>query len=142
MKLGKLFLFHSKLFLFLRKSIFRIFDIQVLWRHHMPKHKTRNTFHWITWEVNSLLMKFGQFMWYYKRKKNQKIPRKLRPGNYLQDLLCLQRIKYIFYWKMKFLEQATCIRYVLAKLSKFIQISTQTSLYSFLKRILWKLKRV
>ena len=39
----------------------------------MPKHKTRNTFYWITWEVNSLLMKFGQFMSYYKRKKFIKI---------------------------------------------------------------------
>ena len=21
------------------------------WRHQMPKHETRNTFYWITWEV-------------------------------------------------------------------------------------------
>ena len=34
----------------------------------MFKHKARNTFYWITWEVNSLLMKSGQFMSYYKRK--------------------------------------------------------------------------
>ena len=34
----------------------------------MPKHKTRNTFYWIIWPV-ILLMKSGQFMSYYKRKK-------------------------------------------------------------------------
>ena len=44
-----------------------------------------------------------------------------------QALLCLQRIKLNLYWKMKFLKQATYMRYVLAKLSKFVQISTLTS---------------
>ena len=47
---------------------FRILNIQILW-HQMPKHKTRNTFYWITLEVNTALMKVGQFMPYYKRKK-------------------------------------------------------------------------
>ena len=52
MKLGKMF-FNSllKLFSFSRKSNFRILDFQISWRHLMPKHKTRNTFYWITWEV-------------------------------------------------------------------------------------------
>ena len=47
-------------------------------------------------------------------------------------LLSLQRIKHNLYWKMKGLKQATYIRYVLAKLSKFAQISTiprQTPFY-------------
>ena len=37
----------------------------------MPKHKTRNIFYLIIWKVNisSLLIKFGQFMSYYKRKR-------------------------------------------------------------------------
>ena len=72
-----------------RKSNFRISDILVSWRHQIPKHKTRNTFYWIIWEVNtacqwnlaslchiarerskySLSMKFGQFMSYCKRNK-------------------------------------------------------------------------
>ena len=71
----------QKLFSFSRKSNFRILYIKISWRHRMPKHETRNTFYWITWEVNSLLMKFGQFMSFYKRKKYQKIRQKLRPGN-------------------------------------------------------------
>ena len=39
-------------------------------RHQMPKHETRNTRNTrITWEVkHSLVMKFGQFMYYYKIK--------------------------------------------------------------------------
>ena len=36
----------------------------------MPKHKSRNTFYGITWEVIIVLIKLGQFMSYYKRKKN------------------------------------------------------------------------
>ena len=51
-----------------RNSKFRILDIQISWRHQMPKHKTRNTFYWIMWKVNSLLMKYGQFISYYKRR--------------------------------------------------------------------------
>ena len=41
--------------LFINKKInFRISDIQIPWRHQMPKHKTRNTFYWITLEVNTV----------------------------------------------------------------------------------------
>ena len=42
---------------------------------------------------------------------------------------------------MKFLKQATYIRNVIAKQSKFAQISMLTSTESFLQRILRKLKR-
>ena len=52
----------------------------------------------------------------------------------------LQRIKQNLYWKMKFLKQATYIRHVIAKLSKFVLISMQTSPDSLLERILCKLK--
>ena len=38
---------------------------------------------------------------------------------------------------MKFLKEATYIRYVIAELSKFVQINMQTSLDSFLQKILW-----
>ena len=62
----------QKLFSFLGKSNFRILDILVSWHHQMPKHKTRNTFFWITWKVNSLLMKFRQFMSYHKRQSFNK----------------------------------------------------------------------
>ena len=38
------------------------------------------------------------------------------------------------------MKKATYIRYVLAKLSKFVKLSPQTSSHSFLWRIIWKLK--
>ena len=54
-KLGKMsFISFQKLFSFLRKSKFRILDIPISWRYQIPKHKTRNTFYWITWEVNTV----------------------------------------------------------------------------------------
>ena len=52
------------------------------------------------------------------------------------DPFVLQRIKHNLYWKMKLLKQATYIVHVLAKLLKFVQISTQTYSYSFLQQIL------
>ena len=74
MKQGKMFFISlQKPFSFSRKSNLRILDFQISWRHQISKHKTRNTFYWITWEVNSLLMEFGQFMSYCKRKKIIKI---------------------------------------------------------------------
>ena len=46
----------------------------------------------MTWESKySLLIKFGQFMSYYKRKCFLKILQKLRPGNYFEVFLCLQK---------------------------------------------------
>ena len=44
----------QKLFLFSGKSNFRILDIQISWCHQMSKYETRNTFYWITWEVNTI----------------------------------------------------------------------------------------
>ena len=49
-----LFFSLQKLFLLSRKINFRILDIQISWRHQLLKHKTRNTFYWITWEVNTV----------------------------------------------------------------------------------------
>ena len=42
---------------------------------------------------------------------------------------------------MIFLKQAIYVRYVIAKLSKFVQINLQNSADSFLQKILGKLKR-
>ena len=50
-------------------QILEFSDIQVSWRHQMPKHKTKNTFYWINLEVYKVLMKFGRFMCHYKIKK-------------------------------------------------------------------------
>ena len=58
----KCFLFHFKSsFCSQEKSDLSILDIQISWSHQMPKHKA-NIFYWITWKVNSLLMKFGQLL--------------------------------------------------------------------------------
>ena len=48
------FILLQKLFSFSRKSKFRILDIQISWRHQISKHKKRNTFYWIYWEVNTV----------------------------------------------------------------------------------------
>ena len=40
--------------------------------------------------------------------------------------------KHKLYWKMKFLKEATNVRYLIAKLLKFVQISMQTSSNSIL----------
>ena len=50
-------------------------------------------------------------------------------GNY-------ERIKTNFYWRMKFLKQATYIGCATAKLLQSVQISKLTSLESYLQRIL------
>ena len=60
----------KNVFLFNFESLFRSWnnqllafqDIEMSRRHQMSKYETRNTFYWITWEVNSLVVKFGQFM--------------------------------------------------------------------------------
>ena len=51
-KKKKFFFSLQNFFLFLRQSDFNFSNIQMSWRHQMPKHKTRNIFYWITWEVN------------------------------------------------------------------------------------------
>ena len=56
-------------------------------------------------------------------------------------LFCFQKIKYNLYWKMKFLKESIYIRYVIAKLWFFFQISLLTSADSFLQRIHWKSKK-
>ena len=119
----------QKLFSFSRKSNFRILNFEIL--KYILKYISPNNLG----SKHSLLMKFGQFMSYEKRKNFIK--------EFYQNcgLLCLQRIKHNFYWKMKFVKQATYIGYVIAKLSKSVQISMLTSFESFLQRVLGKLKR-
>ena len=133
MKLVKMFFFLlQKLFSFSRKLGSRILDIQISWRHEMPKHKTRNTFYCITLKVKSV----NEICLVYNILQKKK---KLYENFDLK--MSLQWIWHNLFWKMIFFKQATCIRYVLAKLSKFVQISTMTSSDSFLQSIPWKLKR-
>ena len=43
----------------------QIMTFQISWHHKMPKHKTRNTFLWITWKVNTVyfpLCQLGQIL--------------------------------------------------------------------------------
>ena len=71
MRLGKMFFISlHKFFLFSRKSNFRILDIQISRRHHMPL-SIKQEIHLLKKlrSKHNLLMKFGQFMSYYKRKK-------------------------------------------------------------------------
>ena len=64
MKLEKIFFISlQKLFSFSRRPKFRTLDIQF---HDVIKCLMKK-FYWITWEENSLLMKFGQYISYYKR---------------------------------------------------------------------------
>ena len=87
-------------------------------------------------------MKFGQFLSYYKRIKFiKKLYKNWELKTSSTPLLCLKRSKPNFFWKMKFFKPAPYIRYVIAKLSKFIQFDIPASWDSFLQMILWKLKR-
>ena len=58
MKLGKMFFISlQKYFSYSRKSKFKILDIQISWRHQMPKHKKGNTFYRITfWEISTVCL--------------------------------------------------------------------------------------
>ena len=54
---------------------------------------------------------------------------------------CLERIKHNLYWKAKSLKQPPYIRYVLARLSQFVQISTLTISDSFFTEDSLKIKK-
>ena len=95
-----------------RNSKFRIVGIQISWRHQMTKHKARNTFYWITWKVNSLLMKYGQFISYYKRRYLIKKYTKTTSWKLVLGPFMLPKIKAPPL-KNEFLKQATYIRHVI-----------------------------
>ena len=142
-KLGKMFSNSlRKLFSFSRKSNFRILHFQISWRHQMPKHKTRNTFHWITCKVNSLLMKFDQFMSNYKRKNPiKKLYKNCRLKTSSRPFCICKEWSITSFGKWNLWSKLLKIRYVILNLSKFVRISMPTSTESFLQRILWKLER-
>ena len=99
-QLRKLFFISlQNLFSFSRKSNFRILHFQISWRHQMPKHKIRNTFHWINFPISictcthNLLMIFGQFISHYKSKnlikkfwKNCSLKTSSRPFSVYKEL--------------------------------------------------------
>ena len=62
----------------------------------------------MTWEVNAICKLAVYFI--LEKKKN------------FRALLCFKRIRNNLHWKMIFLKQVIYTRYVIAKLSKFVQI--------------------
>ena len=86
-------------------------------------------------------MKFGQFMSCYNNKIIKKFYKNCDLRTSSRPLYVCKELNKTSIGKSNILKQATNIRYVIAKLSKSIQIRVQTSLNSFLQKILWKLKR-
>ena len=116
--------------MFLKKSSFRILDIQIRWRHQMPRHKTRNRFYWITLEVNTVYKwNFASLCHITKEKISSKNSAKTTTGKLVPCPLFLQRIRNKLHWKMIFLKQAIYIRYLTAILSKCVQIILQIPFY-------------
>ena len=134
-----LFIFFQNLFSSLRKSNFRILQFLISSRHQMPKHKTRNTFHWIIWEVNTVCYwNLASLCHIIKEKntsknfcKNCGLKTSSRPFCVWKELSIASTGKWNFWRKLLVL-----YRYVIAKLSKFVQISMLTFSDSFLKKIL------
>ena len=121
----------QKIFSFLRKSNFRILDIQISWRHQMSKHKTRNTFYWITWEVSIVC--------YWNLASLCHISKENNSSENSMKITAWKLVPGLFVFAKN--SAKPLLETEIANLSKFIQISLQTSLDSFLQRFLWKLKR-
>ena len=79
-------------------------------------------------------MKSGQFMSYSKGNKLiKKIYKNCCLKTSFRLFKCFQKVKHNLFWKMNFLRKSTYIRYVIAELSKLIQISILASSDSFKK---------
>ena len=61
-----------------------------------------------------------------KEKNLSKIPTKTATWKLVPDSSVFAKNLASIYWKMDFLKQAVYIKYVIAKLSKLVQISLQT----------------
>ena len=87
----------------------------------MSKHKKRNAFYWIIWEVNTVNEIWLAYVILQKEKFYEKFYKtstwRLVPGPFVHNL----------YWGMKFLKQSPYIRYVIAKLSSFVEVSKDIS---------------
>ena len=71
----------------------------------------------------------------------KKFYKKLQSKNQFQAFLCFQRVEHNLSWKIKFFKTPTYIRYVIAKLSKLVQISMLVSPDSFLQRFSLKIQK-
>ena len=132
----------QKLFSFSRKSNFRILHFQISWCHQMPKHKTRNRFHWITWEVNRVCERnLASACHIAKEKNSSKNSTKTAAWKLVPDPFVFAKNWAQLLLENKIFKAATYTKYVKAKLSKFVQTTMLTSTETSLQRILWKLKR-
>ena len=97
----------------------------------MPKHKTRNAFYWITWEVNTICW------WSQKEKNIKKIYKNYNLKTTSRPFCICKGLGTTSIGKCNLWITLHIIRYVIAKLSKFVQISMQASSHFFLQRIFW-----
>ena len=78
----------------------------------MPKHKTRNSFDWITWEINTV--------WWWNLFSLCHITKEEISSKFFTKTAAWKLVlgPFVFakneayYWQMKFLKQATYIRYI------------------------------
>ena len=113
------FILFQKLFPFSRKSNFRILHFSISWRHFLISLIKLGSNY-------NLLITFGQFMSYYKRKKiikklckNYGVKTSSRPFCVYKKISLASIGKWNFWSKL--------LRFVIAKLSTLIQISVLTS---------------
>ena len=130
----------QKLFPFSSKSSFRILDIQISWRHQMPKHRIRNTFYWITWEVN-IVCKWNLTSWCHitKEKMWSKSSIKTATWKLIQGLFALTenypKFKDLSLLELNLWSELLILDMEIVQLSKFVQISLQASSDSFSQSI-------
>ena len=92
----------------------------------MPKDKTKNTFYYITWEVNSLLMKCGQFVAYFERNNFiKKFYKKFGLKTNSRSFCVSKELSTTSTGK------STYIGYVIEKLPKLVQTSMLASSIPF-----------
>ena len=79
----KCFLFHfESTFRPWDNSNFKFSDIQMLWRHQMPKHETQNIYWWTTCEVNIVCNEIWPvYVMLWNKIFYQKMIWKMLPGN-------------------------------------------------------------
>ena len=116
-------MFFTSKALFVLEKISKNFRSSNFMTSSMLKHKTRNKFYWRTWGVNTVFQwNFASLC--YITKENVLSKNSTKNAN----------------WKL--VSSNLLILYIIPKLWKFVKISMRTSSDSFLKKILWKLKRV
>ena len=136
----------QKLFPFSSKSSLRILDIQISWRHQMPKHRIRNTFYWITWEVN-IVCKWNLTSWCHitKEKMWSKSSIKTATWKLIQGLFALTenypKFKDLSLLEIKSLKRATYIRYGNSTTIKICTNQFAGFLRFLFTEDFWKLKR-